>query len=61
MESFTNLQNRVMNQDKKLNHINLLLGRMAEVVLKEDKIGQSTLPKEDDDAGGDESPSGEGQ
>ena len=61
MESFTNLQTRVMNQDKKLNHINLLLGRMAEVVLKEDKMGQSKSTKEDADAGGDESPSGEGQ
>ena len=61
MESFTNLQNRVINQDKKLNHINLLLGRMAEVVLKEDKNGQSKSAKENDDAGGDESPSGAGQ
>ena len=57
MESFTNLQNRVMNQDLKLNHINLLLGCMAEVVLKGDKSGQSTSPKETDDAGEDNSPS----
>ena len=37
MESFTNLQIRVITQDLKLNHINLLLGHRAEVVLKGDK------------------------
>lgn len=59
MESFTNLQNHVMNQDLKLNHINILLDRMAEVVLKGDKNGQSMSPKETDDAEGDNSTSGD--
>ena len=60
MESFTKLEKRVMEQDQKLNHIDLLLGRMAEVVLKEEKIRQSKSSKEDNDAGGTKSSPGEG-
>ena len=44
MESFTNLQNQVQAQDSKLTQMSTLLGRMAEVVLKGEKIGQSSLP-----------------
>ena len=52
LESFTNLQNQVIQQDAKLNHIDQLLGRMAEVVLRGDKTSQSKSTQEDGSAGG---------
>ena len=59
MESFATLQRQVNLQDNKLSHIDQLLGRMAEVVLKGDKNSQSNSSTKDDDAGGRNS-SGEG-
>ena len=60
MESFQNLQFQVTQQDAKLNHIDLILGKMAEVVLKGDKASQPQSTNGDDEAGGTASSSGSG-
>ena len=60
MESFTNLQNQVIQQDSKLLHIEQLIGKVAEVVLKGDQVSHPMSTNEDEVTGGTESTSGEG-
>ena len=60
MESFTNLQNQVIQQDSKLIHIEQLIGKVAEVVLKGNQASQPRLTNEDENTGGTVSTSGEG-
>ena len=58
IESFTSLQKRVLDQDQKLNHIDLLLNRMSAVILKEGYAGGQPKSSEEDEAGGTQGTSG---
>ena len=60
MESFTRLEQQVQHQESSLSHIHLLLGRMAEVVLKGEQVGQPNSLQQDDGAGGTNVSSGTG-
>ena len=60
VESFTNLQNQVKNQDAQLSHIEKLLGQMAEVVLRGEQGSQPVASNQDVEAGGTNGASGEG-
>ena len=52
MESFATLQKQVNQQDARMIHINQLLEKMAEVVLKGDRISQSMSSQKDGEARG---------
>ena len=60
MESFTNLQAQVNNQDSKLIHIEQLIGQVAAAVLKGDKESHPKSTNGDDNTGSAASTSGEG-
>ena len=58
MEPFTSLQEKVSNQDHKLNRIDILLNRISVVILKEDNSGGQPMSSEEDEAGGTKGTSG---
>ena len=51
MESFNLLQSKVDKQDQRLEHMSLILGKIASSVLKEDRDGHPTSSKENKETG----------
>ena len=60
MESFTNLQSKVNDQDAKLSRIDLVLAKIAASVLKDDEVDQPDSSQQGEGAGGNNVASGIG-